>query len=329
MINIRNGEIFIDHFLLTNLYFFLYNRNSTNGGNMLLIGSHVGYKKEKGLCGSVEETIKNGANTFMFYTGAPQNTARSSIDKELVKQAYTLMEQHQIDPNTVIVHAPYIINLANGEEDKFAFSCQFLKNELQRVAAFGMKYLVLHPGSHVGQGIDVGIQYIITGLNQILEDDTTDVMILLETMAGKGSEVGSRFEELATIIQSVSHPERIGVCLDTCHIHDAGYDLHHFDQVLQEFDTIIGLDKLHCIHVNDSKNEKGSHKDRHENIGFGKIGFDNLLQVIYHKKLENIPKILETPFVDKLYSPYQLEIEMIKNKIFDEQLLEKIKKQYS
>ncbi len=294
---------------------------------MLIIGSHVGYKKDKGLVGSVEEALSYGANTFMFYTGAPQNTMRFPIDQVKVEEAFNLMKEHHMYQDKVIVHAPYIINLANGDEDKFSFSCQFLKQELKRVSSCGMHYLVLHPGSHVGQGVDVGIEHIIHGLNTILEDDTTDVMILLETMAGKGSEIGRSFDEIQRIIAGVTKSERIGVCLDTCHIHDAGYDVSDFDQVLEEFDQVIGLSKLQCIHINDSKNSREAHKDRHENIGFGKIGFDNLIKIIYHKKLENIPKILETPYIDRMYPPYKFEIEMIRNKKFDSHLLETIKKE--
>lgn len=292
---------------------------------MLLLGSHVGYKKDKGLVGSVLEAKSYGANTFMFYTGAPQNTARFPIDQEKVEEAFSLMEKYQIHADKVIVHAPYIVNLANGDEEKFMFSCQFLKQELKRVSECHMKYLVLHPGSHVGAGVEEGISNIVRGLNTILKDDDTNVMILLETMAGKGSEVGRNFEEVSKIIDGVDKKERVGVCLDTCHIHDGGYDLDDFDKILDQFDKTIGLSKLYCVHVNDSKNMLGSHKDRHENIGFGEIGFDRLLKIIYHEKLKDVPKILETPYVDRLYPPYKYEIEMIKNKLFDEKLIDKIR----
>lgn len=216
---------------------------------MLIIGSHVGYKKDSGLVGSVKEALSYKANTFMFYTGAPQNTVRSSIDLNNVKEAYKLMEENNINKNNVIVHAPYIINLANGDESKFKFSCNFLSEELKRVNTFGMQYLVLHPGSHVGLGVDEGISNIVKALNLVLSKDDSNVMILLETMAGKGSEVGRTFEELKRIIDGVSRKERIGVCLDTCHLNDAGYDLNNFDDVLDEFDKIIGIDKIKCIHI--------------------------------------------------------------------------------
>ena len=279
---------------------------------MLIIGSHVGYKKDSGLVGSVEEALSYGANTFMFYTGAPQNTIRSSIDLDNVKKAYTLMEDNGIDKNKVIVHAPYIINLANGDESKFNFSCNFLSEELKRVDTFGMKYLVLHPGSHVGQGVDEGISNIVKALNLVLDKDNSNVMILLETMAGKGSEVGRCFEEIKTIIDGVSKKGRIGVCLDTCHLNDAGYDLNNFNDILDLFDKIIGIDKIKCIHINDSKNILGSHKDRHENIGKGTIGLDTLIKVIDCDKLKDVPKILETPYIDG-HAPYKEEISLIRS----------------
>ena len=277
---------------------------------MLIIGSHVGYKKNTGLVGSVEEALSYGANTFMFYTGAPQNTIRSSIDLNDVKKAYSLMKDNGIDKNKVIVHAPYIINLANP--DKFDFSCRFLSEELKRVETFGMKYLVLHPGSHVGLGVDVGISNIIKALNFVLDNDDTDVTILLETMAGKGSEVGKSFEELKAIIDGVSKKDRLGVCLDTCHLNDAGYDLADFDSVISSFDKVIGIHKIKCVHVNDSKNPLGSHKDRHENIGKGTIGLDTLINIIYYDKLKDVPKILETPYIDGI-APYKEEIALIKS----------------
>ena len=279
---------------------------------MLIIGSHVGYKKDSGLVGSVEEALSYGANTFMFYTGAPQNTIRSSIDLDNVKKAYALMSDNGIDKNNVIVHAPYIINLANGDENKFNFSCNFLSEELKRVDTFGFKYLVLHPGSHVGLGVDMGTSNIVKALNLVLDKDNSDVMILLETMAGKGSEVGRNFDELKTIIDGVSKKNRIGVCLDTCHLNDAGYDLNNFDEILETFDELIGIDKIKCIHINDSKNIIASHKDRHENIDKGTIGLDTLIKVIDCDKLKDVPKILETPYIEGI-APYKEEIALIRS----------------
>lgn len=292
---------------------------------MLLIGSHVGFKKDTQLLGSVEEALSYGSSTFMFYTGAPQNTKRSLIEDGLTLEAMNKMKGTDIDYSKVIVHAPYIINLANNKDpDKFMFSVHFLQEELARCERLGIRYMVLHPGSHVGLGVDEGISNIITGLNMIL--DHTNVTILLETMAGKGSEIGSNFKELKKIITGVHKKENIGVCMDTCHMNDAGYDVKNFDQLLDYFDDVVGLNYLYCIHINDSKNEKSSHKDRHENIGFGTIGFDTLLSIIYNKRLESIPKILETPYVGNT-APYKYEIDMIKNKKFDHTIIEKIKKQ--
>ena len=292
---------------------------------MLLIGSHVKFKKDTQILGSLKEALSYGATTFMFYTGAPQNTMRSPLNMEITKEAIELMKESNIDYSKVIVHAPYIINLANNkDEDKFMFSVNFLKEELKRCEELGIKYIVLHPGSHVGLGIDEGIKNIIKGLNMILEN--TNVTILLETMAGKGSEIGSNFKEIKKIITGVKNKNNIGVCMDTCHLSDAGYDVKNFDTLLNYFDEVVGLNYLHCVHINDSKNERDSHKDRHENIGFGTIGFDALINIIYNDRLKDIPKILETPYVGE-YPPYKYEIEMIRNKKFDKNLKENVEKQ--
>ena len=290
---------------------------------MLILGCHVSYKKDSQLLGSLNEALGYGANTFMFYTGAPQNTSRYPINDNLTLEAFKKMKEIGFDYSKVVVHAPYIVNLANNDEVKFNFAVQFLKDELKRCSQLGIKNVVLHPGSHVGIGIDAGISNIARGLNMVLGD--VDVRILLETMAGKGSEVGSKLEEIKRIIDLVEDKRHIGVCIDTCHLSDAGYDLRDFDSFLDKFDEVIGIENIGCVHVNDSKNDLGSHKDRHENIGFGKVGFETLLQIIYNKRLENIPKILETPYVDKEYPPYKFEIEMIKNKKFDEELISKIR----
>ena len=292
---------------------------------MLLIGSHVKFKKDTQILGSLKEALSYGATTFMFYTGATQNTMRSPLNMEITKEAIELMKENNIDYSKVIVHAPYIINLANNkDEDKFMFSVNFLKEELKRCEELGIKYIVLHPGSHVGLGIDEGIKNIIKGLNMILEN--TNVTILLETMAGKGSEIGSNFKEIKKIITGVKNKNNIGVCMDTCHLSDAGYDVKNFDTLLNYFDEVVGLNYLHCVHINDSKNERDSHKDRHENIGFGTIGFDALINIIYNDRLKDIPKILETPYVGE-YPPYKYEIEMIRNKKFDKNLKENVEKQ--
>lgn len=295
----------------------------------LIIGSHVSFKSDSQLLGSLKEALSYGENTFMFYTGAPQNTRRGNINEELTKEAWTMMKKNNINIDNIIVHAPYIVNLANS--DNFDFSVSFLRNEVERCSILGIKYMVLHPGSAVSSTRNEALKSISDGLNLILDNDY-DVTILLETMAGKGNEVGKTFEEIKTIIDNIKYQDKIGVCLDTCHLNDAGYDVSNFDKLLDEFDKLIGINKIGCIHVNDSKNEKGSHKDRHENIGIGTIGFDNLINIIYNKKLENIPKILETPYVTKddsskerEYPPYKYEIEMIRNKKFDKNLIEKIR----
>ena len=282
---------------------------------MLIIGSHVGFNKDKQLLGSLEEALSYNANTFMFYTGAPQNTKRVEINDDLTKKAILKMKENNIDINNIIVHAPYIINLANNtEDDKYDFSIRFLNEEVKRCESLKIKYLVLHPGSHVGLGVDVGIKNIIFALNKVLENDNS-VTILLETMAGKGTEVGCNFLELKKIIDGINRKELIGVCMDTCHMNDSGLDLTNFDNILDLFDKEIGLSYLKCIHINDSKNIIGSRKDRHENIGYGTIGFSNLINIIYNERIINIPHILETPYVGEI-APYKEEIEMIRKKEF-------------
>ena len=290
----------------------------------MLIGSHVSFNKNSQLLGSVEEALKYGANAFMFYTGAPQNTNRCIIDKNNMNKAIILMNKNYIDYSNVVVHAPYIINLCN--ENNFSFSVKFLQEELKRCNILGIKKLVLHPGSHIGLGENIGLNYIIKGLNEVLDNTNYDVTILLETMSGKGTELGTSINQLKYIIDNIHDNKHIGVCLDTCHLNDSGINLEYFDDYLEEFDKLIGINKIGCIHINDSKNSINSHKDRHENIGFGTIGFNALIKIIYNKKLENIPKILETPYVDKLYPPYKYEIDMIRNKKFNNNLLDEIKK---
>jgi len=298
----------------------------------LIIGSHVNYKKDDQFIGSINQALSYGANAFMFYTGAPQNTNRSSIDTNLVNIGKQLLKENSIDINNIIVHAPYIINLANPNNKEF--SVNFLKEEIARVELFGVKKMVLHPGSHVGLGTLEGIKNIVLALNEVVNEDT-NVTILLETMAGKGSECGKTFEEIKMILDGVNYPDKFGVCLDTCHLNDAGYDLYDFDSILKEFDEVIGIDKIGCIHINDSKNIKGSSKDRHENIGLGTLGFDNLLNIIYNDKLKNVPKILETPYIsingdkDRTYPPYKFEIDMIRKKKFNNNLLEDIRSFYN
>lgn len=296
----------------------------------MLLGSHVSMSGKKMLEGSAEEAHKFGESTFMIYTGAPQNTRRKSIEDLNIEKGHEAMDKYGL--SNLVVHAPYIINIANTtKQEVFQLGVDFLQNEIERTQALGAKDIVLHPGSHVGAGADKGIQQIIKGLNEVLTHDN-DVRIALETMAGKGSEVGRTFEEIAQIIDGVTHNDRLSICFDTCHTHDAGYNIKEdFDGVLNEFDKIIGLDRIKVVHVNDSKNEQGAHKDRHENIGFGHIGFDALNYVVHHDVFKDIPKILETPYVgeDKKNKkpPYKFEIEMLKAQQFDSELKDKILQQ--
>lgn len=294
----------------------------------MLIGSHVGMKGKEMFLGSVKEALSYGANTFMVYTGAPQNTRRKKIEELRIEEGRTLMREKGID--TFVVHAPYIINLANTvKPETFQLAVDFLKIEIERTEAMGSDILVLHPGSHVGAGIDQGIHQIITGLNEVLTKDTP-VRIALETMAGKGSEIGRNFEEIARIYEGVHYPEKLRVCFDTCHVSDSGLNVkEEFDTIMDSFDRIIGKDQIAVFHINDSKNPMGAAKDRHENLGFGEIGFEALRYVVTQKDFEQVPKILETPYIKepegkKSYPPYKYEIEMLKRGIFDPDMKEKI-----
>ena len=301
---------------------------------MLLIGSHVSFNSKEQLLGSVKEALSYGENTFMFYTGAPQNTKRCELDYDLTLEARNLLYENSIDLKNIIVHAPYIINLANNaDETKYNFAINFLKDEIKRVYALGVEKLVLHPGGFVNLELEVGINNIINALNKVITPNQA-VKICLETMAGKGTETCFKLEHIKRIIDGVKYPDKLMVCLDTCHLNDAGYDMNDFDKFLEEFDNIIGIDKIGCVHVNDSKNPIGAHKDRHENIGYGTIGFDSLIKIIYNKKLDDVPKILETPYIskesgnDRSYPPYKFEIEMIKSKKFNNNLHDDVRSFY-
>lgn len=277
----------------------------------IYIGSHVSMGSPKFYLGSVEEAISYGSTTFMFYTGAPQNTIRKPLDELKIDQARKLLKEHGFDESKIIVHAPYIVNPANtAKPELYEMSKSFILKEVQRTSSFGAGILVLHPGAHVGAGPDVGIKALAEALDYIFDHDNSNVKIALETMAGKGTEIGITFEQIAQIINSSKHPDRLGVCLDTCHINDAGYDVKDIDNVLNKFDEIIGLDKLLVIHINDSKNEKGAHKDRHENLGYGHIGFETIYNIVHHPKLKDVPKILETPYINDK-PPYKKEISML------------------
>ncbi|MBS2770008.1 deoxyribonuclease IV [Anoxybacillus rupiensis] len=294
---------------------------------MLKIGSHVSMSGKKMLLAASEEAASYGANTFMVYTGAPQNTRRKKIEELNIDAGLAHMKEHGIIE--IVVHAPYIINIGNTvNAATFELGVEFLRAEIERTAAIGAKQIVLHPGAHVGAGTEAGIAKIIEGLNEVITSDQ-EVQIALETMAGKGSECGSRFEELAKIMDGVTHNEKLSICFDTCHVHDAGYNIvEDFDGVLEEFDKIIGLERLKVLHINDSKNPRGSRKDRHENIGFGHIGFQALNYIVHHPQLGDIPKILETPYVgedkNNKKPPYRFEIAMLRSRQFDEEVLAKI-----
>lgn len=292
---------------------------------MLKIGSHVSMSGKKMLLAASEEAVSYGANTFMVYTGAPQNTRRKKIEDLNIEAGKKHMELNGI--SEIIVHAPYIINIGNAvNADTFELGVRFLRSEIERTEALGAKQIVLHPGAHVGEGTEVGIKKIVEGLNEVLTGKE-NLEIALETMAGKGSECGKSFEELAMIIDGVNYSDKLSVCFDTCHTHDAGYNIvEDFDGVLEEFDKIIGLDRLKVLHINDSKNARGMRKDRHENIGFGHIGFKAINYIVHHPQLAGIPKILETPYVgedkNNKKPPYKHEIEMLKNQIFNDNLLD-------
>ena len=293
------------------------------------LGSHVGMSGKEMMLGSAKEAVSYGADTFMFYTGAPQNTRRKSISELNIDAAWDYLSRHQIEE--IIVHAPYIINLGNSvKPETFELAVQFLQLEIERTAACKSQTLILHPGSHVGSGTEAGIAQIIKGLNEVLTADTP-CNIALETMAGKGSEIGRSFEELAQIYDGVIHSDKLRVCFDTCHTSDSGYDIiHDFDGVIEKFDRLIGKDQIAVFHVNDSKNPSGAAKDRHANIGFGEIGFDALSYIVHHPDFTDVPKILETPYIPsptkekKSYAPYKYEMEMLRRQTFYPDLADQI-----
>ena len=294
------------------------------------IGSHVSNSGDLMLYNSLQEALSYKANCFMVYLGPPQSTQRKPFNllhSDLLQKG---LLENNISPSDVIVHAPYIVNLAQPDEEKRSFGVSFITNELKMTGLVGARYMVLHPGAHMKEGVDRGLELIADSLKQILKDTTPNTVIAIETMAGKGSECCFEFSQIRKLIDLVGSPlnERLGVCFDTCHVHDAGYDIiNDYEGVMNEFDQTIGLDKIKVFHINDSKNERGSHKDRHENIGFGMIGFDALMRFVYDERFKDIPKILETPYVkdnDDSYPPYKYEIEMIRSGKFDQDLINKI-----
>lgn len=280
----------------------------------MLIGSHVSMGGKEMLLKASKEAASYGANTFLIYTGAPQNTKRKPISDYNILEGHEHMKKHGI--SNIVVHAPFLVNLANSINNQiFSYSIDFMHDEMERTAALGAEQLVMHPGAHVGAGVDAGINKIIEGLNELFTRNK-EVQISLETMAGKGTECGVTFEELARILDGVVYNECLSICLDTCHVHDAGYDIVHcFDDVLDHFNHIIGLDRLKVLHINDSKNERGSRRDRHENIGHGFIGLQALDYIVHHPQLSGIPKLIETPSIGPIKyknPPYKHEIALLK-----------------
>lgn len=281
------------------------------------LGSHVGMSGKEMMLGSVKEALSYNADTFMLYTGAPQNTKRKDISELNITSAWECMRAHGIED--FVVHAPYIINLANTVNPAtYEIAVEFLALEIERTIAMGSHILILHPGAHVGAGVNAGIDRIAEGLNEVLTDKQ-DCYIALETMAGKGSEIGRSFEELAAIYDKVAHNDKLRVCMDTCHLNDAGYDIvNDFDGVIDRFDQLIGKDQIALFHINDSKNALGAGKDRHANIGEGTIGTDALRYVVHHPDFLHLPKILETPYIpspddpDKTVPPYKEEIAILR-----------------
>ncbi|NEW07163.1 deoxyribonuclease IV [Paenibacillus sp. SYP-B3998] len=278
------------------------------------IGSHVSFS-DKGLLNAAEEAISYGSSTFMIYTGAPQNTRRKPIETQYIEEGKALMDKHGI--GEIVVHAPYIINLGSYKEDTFELAVRFLQEEIHRTDYIGVRNIVLHPGAYTDKDAEFGIARIAQGLNEVLEGvKSTNVNIALETMAGKGTEIGRSFEEIAAIMDKVQDNARLTVCLDTCHIHDAGYDIvNDLDGVLDHFDRVVGLNKLGVIHLNDSKNPRAASKDRHTPLGSGWIGFQAMNNVANHEKLQHLPMILETPWIgkeDKTQRPmYEVEIALL------------------
>ena len=281
------------------------------------LGCHVGMAGKEMFLASAKEAASYGANVFMLYTGAPQNTRRKDISELNIEAGWEYARQHGIEE--IVVHAPYIINLANTvKPETYELAVEFLEKEIIRTAAMRSRIMVLHPGSHVNAGVEAGIAQVIKGLNTVLNQNDDDVYIALETMAGKGSEVGRTFEELKAIDEGVDKKDRLRVCFDTCHVNDAGYDIvNHYDEVFEEFDKVIGLDQIAVFHINDSMNPLGAHKDRHANIDKGSIGYETLHRLVHDERFIDVPKILETPWLaeegsdKKTKPPYKEEIEWL------------------
>lgn len=278
---------------------------------MLNIGCHL--SASKGFKNMGEESLKIKANTFQFFTRNPRGGKAKEILQEDVDGLLKIMEENNFAK--ILAHAPYTLNLCSADEKIRTFAKNTMEDDLQRMEYVPGNMYNFHPGSHVGQGADVGIKYIIEALNEVLKENQTTT-VLLETMAGKGSEIGRNFEELRKIIDGVNLNYKLGICLDTCHVNDAGYDIvNDLSGVLNEFDEIIGLERLKAIHINDSMNVAGSHKDRHQKIGEGTIGIEAFERIINHPKLKKLSFYLETPHED--ISGYAKEIEILRNLYVD------------
>ncbi len=282
---------------------------------MLKIGSHV--SMSKGLIGAAKEAYSYGANTFMIYTGAPQNTRRSPLEKLKIEEGWEFMNSHNI--SDIVIHAPYIINLASCKEDTYTLAREFLAVELERTKGIGSDYLVLHPGAFTTSTLEEGITRIISGLNEVLKEDGP--IICLETMAGKGTEIGRNFDEMKMIIDGVNLKSKIGICFDTCHLHDSGYDVaNDFEGVINLFDKTVGNEYLKVLHINGSLNQMGAKKDRHANIGAtqdnpkgeDQIGKEAIYNIVHHSVFKDKPLILETPWLDAKTNLYKEEIAFLR-----------------
>ncbi|MBE6031037.1 MAG: deoxyribonuclease IV [Clostridiales bacterium] len=258
---------------------------------MFTIGCHL--SASKGFTNMGKEALSIGANTFAFFTRNPRGGSAKAIDDADIEGLIKIMEENNF--GKLVAHAPYTVNPASDKEQTREFARMCLREDIERMEKLPGNYYNFHPGSHVGQGAEKGIDLIAEILNDVISPDQTTI-VLLETMAGKGSEIGRNFEEIKAIIDKLDHPEKVGVCLDSCHVSDGGYDIiNDLDGMLEEFDRIIGLDKLKAMHINDSMNPAGAHKDRHQKIGEGHLGLETFVNIINHPVLKDLPFILETP----------------------------------
>jgi len=277
---------------------------------MLIIGPHISISK--GYAKAAQVAVEIGANTFQFFSRNPRGGNAKAFEDKDIEKFQKIRKENNFGP--ILAHAPYTMNLGGAKDEVYEFGRMVIKEDIQRMDSIGIEYMCFHPGSHVGGGIDFGIQRIVDALNEAITGEE-NIMVLLETMSGKGTEIGSNFEQLKRIIDGVKYSDRVGVCLDTCHIFSAGYDIvNNLDEVINEFDRIIGIEKLKAIHLNDSMMDYSSNKDRHAEIGEGKIGLDAIIEFMNHPKIKNLPFFLETPLDE---NGHKREIEMIRKLISD------------